>query len=348
MWAKFGKNRVKNGVIIMIFAVCLFVSVYYHSAVGEGIKNGIDTCLNLLIPSLFFPMTASAILVRSGVLARFGGCIRGYGAAVFIIILSLVSGYPVGAAAVGELYRAGVFSKRQAEALASVSIGAGPAYIIVGVGKGMFGSIRTGVLLFAVHILSALILAAFTFFSTDLRIFGSISPRVSFADVITGAVTAAVKSMTAVCAFTVLMTAVLSVIDGISPPDGVRGIFALMSEVTNACSHYAAKGAVAIVSGALGFSGGCVILQVLSAAQGAANTAKIIIIRVINGGLSFVLCRAAMMIFPRETAVSVGAPTALSASYGGAFMSVSLVLCSILFLFSAHQRKSKKIVDFFR
>lgn len=157
--------------------VCLALS---SDSAMQAARNAASTCFTILLPSLFPFFVLSRMLIASGganVLGRFCNWlmhplfrINGNGAAAFL--LGIISGYPVGAKTVTELYRKQALSKSEAENLLCFSNNSGPLFILGAVGIGMFSSQTVGLLLYAVHVLSAVtvgVLLRFTIPKPSIR-----------------------------------------------------------------------------------------------------------------------------------------------------------------------------------
>lgn len=79
------------------------------------------------------------------------------GVAGYIYIMSILSGYPVGAKLTADLYQNGTISIGQAHTITSFTSTSGPLFIIGTVGIGMFGNQKIGIILLISHLVSAFI-----------------------------------------------------------------------------------------------------------------------------------------------------------------------------------------------
>ena len=73
------------------------------------------------------------------------------------LVLGIVGGYPVGARTAAQLHAGGKLCREDAERLLGFCSNAGPGFIFGVCGSGVFKSPRAGLLLFLVHIASALL-----------------------------------------------------------------------------------------------------------------------------------------------------------------------------------------------
>lgn len=77
----------------------------------------------------------------------------------YIVFMSILCGYPVGAKLLGELYANGQLSKDDCKRILIVGTTSGPIFIIGSVGAGLFGDPLLGLYIFICHLLSSLITA---------------------------------------------------------------------------------------------------------------------------------------------------------------------------------------------
>ena len=102
--------------LLAVGLLALMAGLLRHSGpVGEAVRQGIALCGRSVIPSLFPFFVTVSFAVACGFFSLLRQLRLPLNAAVFL--LGAVGGYPVGGRTVGELYRAGTISRRQAEAL---------------------------------------------------------------------------------------------------------------------------------------------------------------------------------------------------------------------------------------
>src|SRR5574344_476395 len=73
----------------------------------------------------------------------------------YIFLMSIISGYPVGAKLISEFYEMGAISKVQANKLCTFCSTSGPLFIIGSVGTSMFLNSTLGYIMFLSHILGS-------------------------------------------------------------------------------------------------------------------------------------------------------------------------------------------------
>ena len=155
-------------VSFLIGALIIYPQVAVKSAV-----DSFNTCINILMPSLFPFFVLSQIFISSGGGKIIGNIftpvmsplfnISGNGAISFM--LGILSGYPIGGKTAAELYKQGAITKQEAESLICFSNNSGPLFIIGALGVGILNSKTIGIFLYIIHILSAITLGIFLRFT---------------------------------------------------------------------------------------------------------------------------------------------------------------------------------------
>ena len=122
--------------LLAVGLLALMAGLLRHSGpVGEAVRQGVALCGRSVIPSLFPFFVTVSFAVACGFFSLLRQLRLPLNAAVFL--LGAVGGYPVGGRTVGELYRAGTISRRQAEALLLYCNNAGPSFILSIAGAGV-------------------------------------------------------------------------------------------------------------------------------------------------------------------------------------------------------------------
>ena len=184
---------------------------------ADGVRQGLQLCAVSVIPSLFPFFVLSSLYMDTltegdtfffrliGHLFRCGNV----GARTFF--LSLLGGYPVGPRLIGGLCREGRLSKEEGTQLLTFCNNAGPAFILGFVGLGHFNSLRTGVLLYFIHgiaaVLTALLLRPQKSFPA--RTLPAL-PKKSFPEALVHSIADAGTAMLQICSFVTFFCAILS------------------------------------------------------------------------------------------------------------------------------------------
>ena len=207
----------------------------------EGAQTALHTCTTLIIPCLF-PFFAVSLLVSGLGLPRWLGSklqapmallfgVSGTGAGIFL--LSILGGYPVGAALIADSLKRGELTKKEAETLLCFCNNSGPAFLVGAVGVGVFHSSAVGLLLYGVHILSAIITGMFLSGSAPAA--SSPSVFIEAADlsvVLPDAVSKAVTQTLLVCGYVIFFGAVSGILEATGILSNLCGTLALNTPLT--------------------------------------------------------------------------------------------------------------------
>lgn len=156
--------------LFLLFPVLLGLILWPEAASGS-VAEALRLCGTALIPALFPYMVLCKLTIALGLLPRSAGPrmdrflrrLFGVGGEVLTpLLLSFVGGYPVGAAAVCEQYRAGRISKARAERALCFCNNSGPAFFFGVIGGQLFHDSRAGLLLYLIHAVSALMTGILT------------------------------------------------------------------------------------------------------------------------------------------------------------------------------------------
>ena len=266
---------------------CILLLLFYADGAVDAVKKGLQLCHNTVIPALFPFMVASEILVGCGaaavigrVLARPFKAVLGVpGAAACPIVLGALCGFPTGARAMATLYDRGELSARQCTRLLTFINLPSSAYLISAVGASLLGSRRTGLLLWGVSLLCALLTALVTrvLLRDDTpHVPQEPQPVRMGASVFTGAVGAAAQSMLAVCAYVLFFSAVLgalhSALAGIVLPPAwhaiLYGLLEMSGGMARAAAIPSATQAAMVCAALAAWSGLSVMCQVMTVCHG--------------------------------------------------------------------------------
>lgn len=240
--------------------------------------QALTLCARTVIPALFPFLALSSALTALG----FGDWIsplfarwmtplfRLPGSAGSAVALGLVGGYPIGARTAAELYRSGALTVREAERLLAFCNNSNPVFLISVVGSGVFGSVRTGVWLWLIHLLSALLTGLlFRRRAAAPRQTGAAPDRAKEAPLsaVVRAVREAAAGMVSLCGFVVLFYVLAAPLrrmggDGGALATGILELFSLTPLLTSDPSSFV------LVSGCAAWGGLSVLFQTAAVLEG--------------------------------------------------------------------------------
>lgn len=149
-------------VAIIAFMVMMLVKPdYYLNSARRGLSLYATSVLPSLFPFYFFSLLLTYIGSAKTISSIFKRPVKVlYNApkeGAYVLLLSMLSGYPVGASMTAELYSAGVINQQEAKAIASFASTSGPIFILGTVGSAIFDDIKVGAVILAAHYVSALL-----------------------------------------------------------------------------------------------------------------------------------------------------------------------------------------------
>lgn len=255
-----------------------FVGMFFLIVDGRtaliGAKEGIELCIQTLIPSLFPFFLFSSMLTNSFVgqplpiLRPLGKLFSMPVGMESLLITSFLGGYPVGAQNVASAYAHGKIGKKDAEKMLSFCSNAGPSFLF-GIVSFAFPDKRAAWILWGIHIFTAWMVKKLLFHP-------EFNGRIINNNISSGnTVFLAVKTMASVCGWVVLFRVIVHFLKrwflwriNASWQIVVTGIL----ELSNGCCELAEipdpRLRFVICSGILALGGLCVALQTASVVQG--------------------------------------------------------------------------------
>lgn len=228
---KFGNIKSKTGRALLTLAVFfVFALLIKEKELSAGIlQSALETLYRSLIPATFPFMVLSNIILRSGagemIGKRFSFLSKLFdipASGVSIFLISLISGFPLGAVLSRELYDKGEATRDECERIAAFCNIPSPAFIM-SVFSGMMKNVRAGIILYLVNILFSvlygIILGRISGKSsgkknkTTKRSAGTVSKRsVEISDVICSSISSAGEKCLVIYSFVLFFSLVSSLI----------------------------------------------------------------------------------------------------------------------------------------
>ena len=341
----------------IIFAIlAIWICIRFSKECARGILDGILFCIEVTVPSLFFFMTASAYLVKSGAaraltkpldrISRF--LFRLPYPALTAILTALVGGYPTGARCAAMLCEEGELSREQAEKTAIIAVGAGPGFILSFIGSALLGSPPAGAILLAAQIIGTLmtgIIAGRMIKCGDAQ--PNPTKTTSKNNLIIESVTDASKAVFAMCSMIVLCSAVTQIVAAISSYKALTDICTALLEITAGCAAMCGHYPMALIAFFTGFGGISVHLQIY-AAMGDIPLRKglFFLYRILQGIITSAAAYILLLVFPVEFRVfnSVDLPLT-AANYATIAGSAALILCCLCFLGSVRNIRQHRMIS---
>ncbi|MDE5601130.1 MAG: hypothetical protein K2J16_01375 [Clostridia bacterium] len=156
------KGKIFACIAIIAFMVMMLAKPdFYLNSARRGLTLFATSVLPSLFPFYFFSLLLTYIGAAKTVSTIFKNPVRLlYNApkeSAYVLILSMLSGYPIGASMTAELYSAGAITQKEAKSIAAFASTSGPIFMLGTVGSAIFNDVRVGVVVLISHYLAALI-----------------------------------------------------------------------------------------------------------------------------------------------------------------------------------------------
>ena len=150
-------------IFFLLLALSLYLSI--SGIYGKTVIEGISLWFSLIVPSLFPYLFITAILSSLSTTQKISNrlspiFIRTFnvgGGSGYAFLLSVISGYPIGAKSVSDLKIAGVINEDESIRASCLCSTSSPTFLIGSVGAITFNDRTFGILLFLAHIISAIL-----------------------------------------------------------------------------------------------------------------------------------------------------------------------------------------------
>ncbi len=201
--------------VILLFTLLMLLR---PQAALLSCSRALTRCAHILIPSLFPFFVCAALLVNLGFasyMTRFltpmmRPIFHVPGCGALALFLGILSGYPIGASTVAQIYKNHLCTKTEAERMLAFCTNSGPMFLLGSIGLGIFHQQKIGILLYLSHLLSALIVGIiFRFYHTEPSLEPVVvktisSQQNSLSHSIIEAVKSSCKNMLFVCGFVIM------------------------------------------------------------------------------------------------------------------------------------------------
>ena len=271
--------------MVIIFSV-LFIAFARETA--ESAIKSINTCINVIVPSMFAFMVISSYVLSSGIYKALfkplyltvGRLFKLDEKSFSIFLLSLVGGYPVGI----KLLKEAIAQNKNYSAIADKTTifcyCISPTFAITMIGLGIFNSAEIGIIVYASNAVSCMITAFVLSRIYNLRNDKTITQvkKSGIVESVNGSSSALFK----ICSMIVFFNAGISSLNSllncaeITLPTLLTAIF----EISNILDFKPEIAQLPLISAISSMGGICVILQCYSIAEGVIPFKKFIIARI--------------------------------------------------------------------
>lgn len=338
-------------ITIAVLLLCGMLLVFSQQA-RISATEGLYTCGQLVIPSLFvffclcqwFTASDGIIRLTQWLKPLFRLLFGSYWKAGSAWFMALLGGYPMGASTLMGLEARGCITAQQVTWLSYFFYIPSPAFVITGVGVGLFGSLKAGLIVWASCTTAAL---AMTVIGCRVRPAALCDWPVAEAkqslasDWFTQGVASACRVMLQICGMVVLFRVFSDFLSLLPLPAALCDWLSGLGEITNGCIRLIPYGIPSLAT-VLGFGGVCTHMQVKSILKGAMPPyGRYCWVRVCQGGISYLFAMVLCHLFPGALTTAYVVTPTIRAEIS-LLPTVALLITCMVFLYSLSYNKRKK------
>ncbi len=319
----------------------------------NGGTNGVFLCLQVLIPSLFPFMIISSFVAKSGLAYKTPKFIDKLINSVFKlpscafapILLSIIGGYPVGAATIKELYCESRLTKSQSERMAMFCVSAGPGFLLTYIGTVMTRNLRLGYILLASQILSLIILGIIARFTINPLENETTHAKKNMTHYKAGealvySIETAIKTSVSMCALIVIFSSVSEIFITLCNKNTSLIWITSLIEITNGIKIISSGYPAIVLAFVCGFGGFCVHFQIfVQLKEIRINKCNFYIFRLFQGTLCALITSLFIKIFPITKTVFSTIEKAETKFYTTSVGCIFLILLCVAFIICSKQKR---------
>ncbi len=164
---KYFKNPfVFDSILSVLVLLAMLLIISNPTTFTSGTVEGLKLFFFNVLPGLFPFMLLTKILTEIGLVFKLSSKLDKVtyklfgtpGVSAYALCMSVLSGYPIGAKIIGELYEKNLITTSDAKKMSVFCTTSGPIFVIGAVGVLMFKSFTFGVIMYLSHIISSIML----------------------------------------------------------------------------------------------------------------------------------------------------------------------------------------------
>lgn len=261
-------GHISTLICIALASLMIILGDKMRIAVHDGLFFSITTVIPTLFPFFVFSdLWASAFYINpDGIIAKlFNKLFNVNGCAITALLSGYVCGFPIGVKVASELYSEKKISKKELEVLSGFVNNPSAAFVISGVGAGIFKDVKVGFVLYISVIISSLI-TGLIFRSKDKVVENTEEIRRQSFNLTKSIINAGITSLN-VTSCIIFFSGLIGIMSTLIKNESIVAVISMLLEVTNAVKRINESGVYSYLSKltltafALGFSGFSVHLQ---------------------------------------------------------------------------------------
>ncbi len=333
-------QKTKNILCTILIFLLIVLAVFFSASIKLAMQNAVFVCLESIIPSLYFFMIISSMLMNSQfsnicayALNRVSQRLFCFdGKILSIFILSHLGGYPIGIRLLSSLYAQGKISLKQAQIYSAFCFSSGPAFILgISANRQQFLAIMISCAV--ANLVVGSVLCRFSKVRNDCasHIIADKNNKICLVECVQGAA----KSMLSICTMVIFVRALLSIPQQWGIIDMLSTAFDIENDVLLSVfeiTHIFAVSSTPLSAALLSFGGICVFMQICALSEFKINTKLFITVRIFCGAIAFALCSLLYSAPNQSDIISAMAPVANPSARSDIIQSSMLIIMSCMLL----------------
>ncbi len=191
----------------------------YMTAISDGLLLFVLTVLPAMLPFFFFSRLLTSLDVAATLSDALEKPIRKLfnapGVGGYILTMSMLSGYPIGAKLVSDCVENGICSSDEAKRLVAFTSTSGPLFILGTVGINMLGNYKAGVIILLCHYIGALINGLIFRGKTEPKKENAKLPPVRTDNILSEAINSSIAAVLAVGGYIAIFNMIIMIVQDI-------------------------------------------------------------------------------------------------------------------------------------
>lgn len=304
--AKYNKSKERTVSPLMPYAAVflLFLLLFLGNKIKEGVICGIELCLYTIIPTLFPFFVLSDFLLSviwinpNGPVAKiYRGAFGISSVTLPVFLIGSVCGFPLGIRNASALYKDNKITKRELEYICGFVNNPSVAFVISGVGAGLLGDAKAGVLLYISTVISAVIVGLIFRSKISVSQKNDIISRQSF-NLVESIRSAGISSLI-VSSYIIFFSSLIGLLSEIVKSEYLMAAISSLLEISNGAKGIASLRSISSIpklcgiAFSLGFSGLSVHLQSFTFMPKEVSKKKYLLMKLVQG----LLCALIVFLF---------------------------------------------------
>ena len=166
----FKSENLQDSIFTLLILMIMLLITANPNRYTSGTISGLKLFFFSVLPGLFPFMFLTKLLTELGFLFKITQKLDKLshnlfgtpGVSIYAFLMSILSGYPIGAKIISDLYEKNLITSQDAQKMSVFCTTSGPIFIIGSVGSLMFGNFKIGMVLYTLIFFQVFCLAFFT------------------------------------------------------------------------------------------------------------------------------------------------------------------------------------------